>query len=109
MQTPPQQYLYREVLFHPPEADRLAEEIFNRIRQLTAEKEKVESSYKFLDFNWEGHRKEAFFSEVDPHKSKIVAQIEHLIKQENFFRSIKVTRREQYVNPEWEAYQRSVR
>jgi hypothetical protein len=109
MPTPPQQYLYREVQFHPPEADRLADRILEKIRQLTAEKDKVESSAKYLDFSWEGHRKEVFISEVDPHKRKNAAQLENLIKQEKFFRAIRVTRREQYTNPDWEAYQRGSR
>jgi len=109
MQPPPQQYLYRDVQFHPPEADHLADKILDKIRQLTAEKDKVESSAKYLDSNWEGHRKEVFVSEVDPHKRKIIEQLESLIKQEKFFRTIKVTRREQYVNPEWETYQRGRR
>jgi uncharacterized protein YukE len=109
MQSPPPQYLYRTVLYHPSEADRLANLIFKKINQLTTEKDKVESSAKYLDFNWEGHRKESFFSEIDPHKRKINAQLENLIKQEKFFRTIKVTRQEQDVNPEWEAYQRSGR
>jgi uncharacterized protein YukE len=109
MQSPPQQYLYRDVPYHPPEADRLADKILEKIRQLTAEKDKVESSARYLDSNWEGHRKEAFVSEVDPHKRKIIAQLENLKKQEKIFRTIKVTRREQYVNPEWEAYQRGRR
>jgi hypothetical protein len=105
MQSPPPQYLYRTVLFHPPESDRLADRIHAQISQLTAEKDKVESSAKYLDFSWEGHRKEAFFSESTPHKMKIAVQLENLIKQENIFRTIKVTRQEQYVNPEWESFQ----
>lgn len=109
MQPSPPQYLYRDVPFHPPEADHLADKMLERIHQLTMEKDKAEFSYKYLDFNWEGHRKELFFSEIDPHKSKIIAQLENLIKQEKFFRTIKVTRREQYLNPEWEAYQRGTR
>jgi hypothetical protein len=105
MASIPPQYLYRDVLFHPPEANHLADKIADKIRQLTSEKEKVESSSKYLDFNWEGHRKEAFISDADPHRRKFFTQIENLIKQEKFFREIKVTRHEQYVNPAWEAYQ----
>lgn len=105
----PPQYLYRDVSYHPPEADRLADKILEKVRQLTAEKEKLESSAKYLDFNWEGYRKDAFISEVDPHRRKIIAQFENMAKQEIFFRTIKVTRREAYVNPEWEAYQRGKR
>ncbi len=106
MASIPPQYLYRDVLFHPPEADRLADKILAQIHLLTMEKDRVESSAKFLDFNWEGHRKDSFISEIDPHKRKIIPQLENLIKQEKYFRTIKVTRREQYVNPDWEAYQR---
>lgn len=109
MQSQPPQYLYRDVPYHPPEVDHLADRIHVQINQLTAEKDKMESSAKYLDFNWEGHRKESFFSEMDPHKRKVLAQLENLIEQENIFRAIKVTRREQYINPEWEAYQRGRR
>jgi hypothetical protein len=106
MATLPPQYLYRDVQFHPPEADRLADMIRDRIRLLTGEKEKVDTSANYLDFNWEGHRKERFFSEVDPSKRKFAEQLENYRKQEQFFRTIKVTRREQYTNPAWEAAQR---
>ncbi len=106
MQPSPQQYLYRDVQIHPPEADRLADKIAERIRLLSVEKDKLESSARYLDSTWEGHRKEAFISDIDPHRRKIVAQIENLMKQEKFFRSIKVTRREQYLNPAWEASQK---
>jgi uncharacterized protein YukE len=109
MTSPPPQYLYRDVQYHPPEADRLADRILEKIRQLTVEKDKVKSSANYLDSNWEGRRKNAFVSEVDPNKRKLVEQLERLTKQEKFFRTVKVTRREQYVNPEWEAYQRGRR
>ncbi len=107
MQSSPPQYLYRDVPCHPPEADHLADRILVKIQQLTLEKEKIESSIKYLDINWEGHQKEIFLSEVDPRRRKIITQLENLIKQEKFFRTIKVTRKEQFINPEWEAYQRS--
>jgi uncharacterized protein YukE len=103
MQPPPQQFLYRDDQIHPPEADRLADKILEHIRQLNAEKEKVETSARHLDSTWEGHRKETFVSDFDPHRRKIITQIENLMKQEKFFRSIQVTRREQYLNPAWEA------
>jgi hypothetical protein len=107
MQSPPQQYLYRDVPCHPPEANHLADRILVKIQELTLEKDKIESSVKYLDFNWEGHQKEVFLSEVDPYRRNILAQLENLRKQEKFFRTIKVTRKEQYINPEWEAYQRN--
>jgi hypothetical protein len=109
MQSSPQQYLYREVPYHPPEADRLADLLLNKLRLLIIEKDKVESSANYLDNSWEGHRKQSFISEVDPHKRKLSEQLKFLRDQEQFFRTIKVNRREQYVNPEWEAYQRSRR
>jgi hypothetical protein len=109
MSTPPPQYLYRDVQFHPPEADRLADKILEKIRQLEGEQKKVDSSINYLDFNWEGHRKDSFITEVDPHKRAIATTLENLIKQEKFFRTIKVTRREQYINPDWENYQRRTR
>jgi len=109
MTSSPPQYLYRDVQFHPPEADRLADRILEKIRHVTVEKDQVNTSANYLDSNWEGHRKEAFVSEADPQKRKMIDQLEHLRKQEQFFRTIRVTRREQYVNPEWEAFQRGRR
>jgi hypothetical protein len=109
MTSPPPQYLFRDVPYHPPEADRLADRILEKIRHLVMEKDKVESSKNYLDNNWEGHRKQTVISEVDPNRRKVIAQIEHLTRQEKFFRAIRVNRREQYVNPDWEAYQRGRR
>jgi hypothetical protein len=109
MTSSPPQYLYRDVQFHPPEADRLADRILEKIRQLTMEKEKAESSANYLDINWEGHRKQSFISEVDPHKRKLSEQLKLLRDQEQYFRTIRVTRREQYLNPAWEAHQRGRR
>ncbi len=109
MTSPPPQYLFRDVQFHPPEADRLADRILEKIRHLTMEKDTVGSSANYLDNNWEGNSKQAFLSEVDPHKRNLITRLENLIKQEKFFRSIRVNRREQYVNPDWEAYQRGRR
>jgi uncharacterized protein YukE len=106
MATLPPQYLYRDVQFHPPEADRLADKIAQKIRELTAQKDTVHTSANNLDFSWEGQRKSKFMAEVDPHKRKLIEQIENLTRQEKFFRAIKVTRREQYVTPAWEAAQR---
>jgi len=106
MKSPPPQYLYRDVLFHPPEADRLADKLAEVIRQVGAEQTGIDSSMSFLKFNWEGCRKENFLSEAAPHQNKIALEIEHLRKQESFFRKIRVTRRESYINPEWETYQK---
>ncbi len=109
MTSSPPQYLYRDVQYHPPEADRLADRILEKIRRLTMEKDKVETSTNYLDNNWEGHRKQTVISEVDPNRRKVIAHIEHLTRQEKFFRTLRVNRREQYVNPDWEAYQRGRR
>ncbi|MBN1439785.1 MAG: hypothetical protein JW929_10280 [Anaerolineales bacterium] len=87
----------------------MADKLLEKIRFLTAEKEKVESSSRFLDFNWEGRKKEGFMHETNPHGKKIIDQIESYRAQERLFRSIKVNRREQYLNPEWESYQRGNR
>jgi uncharacterized protein YukE len=109
MTSAPPQYLYRDVQYHPPEADRLVDRIVEKIRQLTIEKDKVNTSANYLDSNWEGRRKNAFVSDVDPNKRKLVEYLEKLTAQEKFFRTLKVNRRDKYVNPEWEAYQRGRR
>jgi hypothetical protein len=105
MKPPPPQYLYRDVPFHPPEADRLADTLAAVIRRISGEKSAVDSSNNSLNFNWEGRRKEDFVSEAAPHANKIASEIEYLRTQEAFFRTIRVTRREPYLNPEWEAFQ----
>jgi uncharacterized protein YukE len=109
MTTPPPQYIWREVQFHPPEADRLADKIHEKIRQMTDELTRTNSALNPLRNNWEGHRKEAFVSQVDPHPRKLGEQIEHLRQQERTFRQIRVTRREQVPNPDYDAYQRGRR
>jgi uncharacterized protein YukE len=106
MQPPPPQYLYRDVSFHPPEADRLAEKIAEKIRHIGLEKIQIDSSINALDSNWEGRQKDGFLSAVAPHRKKTAAQIEYLQQQELFFRNLKVIRREPYLNPDWEAYQK---
>jgi hypothetical protein len=109
MQQQPPQYLYRDVLFHPPEADRMADRIREKINQLTMEKAQVETTTRELDFTWEGNRKTAWIADAAPHKGKADESVEYLVQQENNFRNLKVTRREQYLNPDWEAYQRGKR
>lgn len=109
MKSSPPQYLYRDVLYHPPEADCLAEKILDTIRLLPDKHAKVDTSAKYLDSHWEGHQREKFASEADPHKRKFLEQLDYLKRQEKYFRSLEVSRREQYVNPEWEAYQRCKR
>src|SRR4030042_2829232 len=99
MTSAPPQYLYRDVQYHPPEADRLADRILEKIRHITVEKDKVETSTNYLENTWEGNRKQAFVSAADPNRRKSIAPLETLITQEKFFRTIRVHRREQYVNP----------
>lgn len=108
MATPPQ-FLYREVLFHPPEADRLAENIAAMIRQLITEQSTVNSHVNNLRSDWEGHQKEMFISDFKPHKNKSAGFIDELRRREQFFRSLKVTRQEAYTNPAWEAYEKTKR
>jgi uncharacterized protein YukE len=105
MNSPPPKFKYREVSFHPPEADRLADKLAQVIQQVRARYEGFDSSLNFLKFNWEGSRKEHFLSEAEPHSRNIALGIEYLLSQEDYFRNITVTRMEAYINPEWAAYQ----
>ena len=100
----PPQFLYRDVSFHPPEADRLAEKIADSIRKLTSGESKVDTSVNTMSLEWEGHHKEMFISDANPHQKKGATSIEYLKRQENFFRNLRVTRREAYTNSAWETY-----
>jgi hypothetical protein len=106
MNSPPLKFKYREVSFHPPEADRLADKLAQVIRLLRARREGFDSSLNFINSDWEGTRKENFLSEAEPHSRSIALGIEYLLSQEEYFRNITLTRREACINPEWVAYQR---
>jgi len=62
------------------------------------------TSVNTLSLEWEGHHKEMFISDANPHQKKGVTSIEYLKRQENFFRNLRVNRREAYTNPAWETY-----
>jgi len=100
----PPQFLYRDVQFHPPEADRVAEKIAELIRKFTSEKSNVDGSVVSLNSDWEGHQKEMFVSDVNPHQKKGESTLDYLKRQESYFRNLRVTKREAYTNPAWESY-----
>ena len=99
----PPQFLYRDVSFDPPEADRLADKIADSIQKLTSGESKVDTSVHNMSLEWEGHHKEMFISDANPHQKKGGTSIEYLKRQETFFRNLRVTRQEAYTNPAWEA------
>jgi uncharacterized protein YukE len=105
MAAPPQ-ILYREVIFHPSEADRIAEKISDLIRKFQAEKGNFDDLIRNLDINWEGHQKEKFISTITPYHRKGNNLLEYLQRQLTFYKNLQVTRRESYTNPAWEVYQR---
>jgi hypothetical protein len=78
---PPQQYINRDVQFHPPEAFRLADKIVKKIRHGNAEQTKIDSSVNYLDFHWEECRKECFISKANLHLKKIAMEIKYDINQ----------------------------
>jgi hypothetical protein len=92
-------YLTRTIRFHPAEADRLADRIRDSISRTAQENGLICAAAGELDFNWEGNRKDDFFSKLDPQKRAILDRIEHLRQTESYFRSITVTRQETYLNP----------
>jgi hypothetical protein len=57
-----------------------------------------------LKSDWEGHQKEMFISAVNPPQQKTATLLEYLRRQEQIFRTLRVTRQEEYSNPAWEAY-----
>jgi uncharacterized protein YukE len=102
--TAPTQFLYRDVSIHPPEADRLADRIAEVIRKFTSENSTVNSHVNNLQSEWEGHHQEMFLSEVNSHQKQSANLLEELRRREQYFRTLSVTRREEYTNPAWEAY-----
>jgi uncharacterized protein YukE len=107
--TDPPQFLYRDVSFHPPEADRLADKIAEYIRKLMSEKSSIDTRVNNLNSDWEGYQKEIFISGVNPHQKKTIDLIEYLGRQKQFFHNLRVTRREAYTNPAWEACEKTKR
>jgi hypothetical protein len=108
MAAPPQ-FLTREVSIHPPEADRLADRIAEIIRKLIAEQTTVDSHINNLRSDWEGHHEEMWISDINPHQKKSANLVEEMRRQEKHFRTLMVTKREEYTNPAWEAYQKGKR
>jgi hypothetical protein len=105
----PKKYLTRKVRFHPPEADAIANSIHEFLDKLTSEYLTLQSDFKKGTSDWFGHRKEKFVAESEPRIPKLASFVEYLRSRERYYRSMQVEKDEQYPNPAYEAYLRSVR
>jgi hypothetical protein len=106
---PPEKFLQRTVTVHPPEADSIADNIHSLIEKLTSEYLTLKSDFEKGTYDWFGQRKEKFFDQAQPRIPKLATFVEYLRSRERYYRSMTVEKTEQYVNPEWEEYQRSIR
>ncbi|MBN1437847.1 MAG: hypothetical protein JW929_00425 [Anaerolineales bacterium] len=62
--------VYRQVTFHPHEADRIAEDITRLIQTLTTEHSQLDTASINVCYDWLGHQKDVFFEETRPKVKK---------------------------------------
>ncbi len=106
--TAPPQYLHRQVNIHPREADVIAGEIHNLVLRLSTEHANLESSFINGTYGWLGHQKDLFWSEARPRIKKLSDFVEFLKTREEYYRNLLVWVWEEYTNPDWEVYMRSL-
>jgi hypothetical protein len=106
---PPEKYFIRKVTIHPPEADSIADNIHAFLQKLTGEYLALKSDFEKGTSDWFGHRKEKFVDQAQPRIPKLATYVEYLRSRERYYRSMTVEKTEQYLNPEWEEYQKSKR
>ncbi len=97
--TTPRQPIYKQVTFHPPEADRIAEDIHRLIQTLTTEHGKLDTASINVCYGWLGHQSDRFFSEARPKIKKLADFVEFLRTREKFYRDINVTKWVEVENP----------
>lgn len=104
---PPEKYFIRKVTIHPPEADSIADGIHGFLTKLTDEYLTLKSEFEKGTSDWFGHRKEKFVEQAQPRIPKLATFVEYLRSHERYYRSMTVEKTEQYLNPEWEEYQKT--
>jgi hypothetical protein len=97
--TTHRQPIYKQVTFHPPEADRIAEDIHRLILTLAAEHGKLDTASINVCYGWLGHQSDRFFSETRPKVKKLADFVEFLKTREKFYRDINVTKWVEVENP----------
>jgi hypothetical protein len=105
----PAKYLTRTIVFHPPEADAVADSIHAFLERLTGEYVTLQSDFKKGTSDWIGHQKEKFVMEAEPRIPKLASFVEYLRSRERYYRSMTVEKTEQYPNPAYDTYLRSVK
>jgi hypothetical protein len=106
---PPEKYLIRKVTIHPPEADAVAEIINAFLQKLTGEYLPLKSDFEKVISDWYGHRKDKFVDQAQQRIPKLASFVEYLRSRERYYRTMTVEKTEQFLNPEWEAFQKSKR
>ena len=106
MPAPPQ-FLYRQVYFHPREADAVAEAVHELILRLMAEHANLDTSFIQRTYGWLGHQKDRFWEEARPRIQKLAEFIEFLKTREAYYRNQTVSDWERYENPAWAEYMKT--
>jgi hypothetical protein len=102
----PEQFLYRQVQVHPPEADWVADRIRGLVQKLTAEHSGLDTISINVCYDWRGSQKDRFFDQTRPKVKKLGEYIDYLRTRESFYRQFMVWKWESYTNPAWEEYMR---
>jgi hypothetical protein len=97
--TSNRQPIYRQVTFHPPEADRIAEDIHRLLLTLTTEQSQLDTASTNVCYGWLGHQSDKFFSETRPKVKKLATFVDYLRTRETFYRNITVTKWEEVTQP----------
>ena len=105
----PEKYLQRTVTIHPPEGDTIAENIHAFLEKLTGEYLTLKTDFEKGTSDWLGHQKNKFVDQAQPRIPKLATFVEYLRSRERYYRSMTVEKTEQYLNPEWEEYQKTKR
>jgi hypothetical protein len=90
--TTKRQPIYKQVAFHPPEADRIAEDIHRLLLTLTSEYHQLDTASTNVCYGWLGHQSDKFFSQTRPKVRKLADFVEFLRTREKFYREINVTK-----------------
>ncbi len=106
---PPEKFLTRKITIHPPEADAVANGIHAFLAKLSGEYLTLKSDFEKGTTDWLGHRKEKFVDQAQPRIPKLASFVEYLRSRERYYRSMTVEKTEQFINPEWEEFQKTKR
>jgi hypothetical protein len=103
----PTKYLITKAWFHPPEADRIADNIHTFLEKLVGEYLSLKGDFERGTSDWFGKQKEKFVDQAQPRMPKLASFVEYLRSRERYYRAMQESKTEQYPNPEWEEYEKS--